>query len=299
MSAVPTIAVPTIAAPTIADSLKAASALLSAVSDSPRLDAELLLGAALGIARAQLIARSDERLAVPVQDRFGTLLERRASGVPIAYLTGRREFWSLELEVSPAVLVPRPETETLIEQALEILPAAAPCSVLDLGTGSGAIAVALAHERPRARIVAIDCSPEALAVARRNAARLVPGRIDARQGSWFEPVARERFDLIVANPPYISAGDPALAALAAEPELALIAGPSGLEALGAIIEGAPRHLQPGGALLLEHGADQAPAVAQLLQDQGFTSIRTYADGAGRPRIARGILAPHRNPTQHL
>ncbi|HLW24069.1 MAG TPA: peptide chain release factor N(5)-glutamine methyltransferase [Steroidobacteraceae bacterium] len=280
------------AVPTIGQSLRRANELLSAVSESPRLDAELLLGAALGLGRTALIARSEEPVGPGEAQRYGTLLAERVAGVPVAYLLGRREFWSLELEVSSAVLVPRPETETLVEQALALLPAAAPCAVLDLGTGSGAIAIALAHERPQARLVAVELSEAALAVARRNAARLVPGRIDVQAGSWYEPLAGERFDVIVSNPPYIAEGDRALAALAAEPPLALVSGPSGLEALTAVIAGARDHLIAGGALLLEHGADQGPAVARLLETHGFASIQTYTDGARRPRVTAA-----RNPSE--
>jgi release factor glutamine methyltransferase len=281
--------------PTIGQSLRNAHELLSAVSESPRLDAELLLGAALGLGRSALIARSEEPVGPGEARRYEALLAERVAGVPVAYLLGRREFWSLELEVSPAVLVPRPETETLVEQALALLPAAAPCAVLDLGTGSGAIAIALAHERPSARLVAVELSEAALAVARRNAARLVPGRIDLRAGSWYEPVAGERFDVIVANPPYVAEGDRALATLAAEPLLALVSGPSGLGALTTLIAGARDHLIPRGALLLEHGAEQGPDVARLLEVHGFASIQNYRDGARRPRVtvARAPSEPHR------
>jgi release factor glutamine methyltransferase len=275
----------------IAELLAAATRRLERSSDSPRLDAELLLGLASGLTRSQLHLRATEPPPASAAERFAGLIDERLAGMPVAYLTGRREFWSLDLEVSPAVLVPRPETETLIERALERLPLAASSTLLDLGTGSGAIALALATERPQLRIVAVDLSPDALAVARRNAHRIAAAaaRIDFRLGSWFEPVAGERFEMIVANPPYIARGDPALASLTAEPLLALAAGPTGLEALTLIIDGARRHLEPGGHLLLEHGADQAASVARLLEEAGFTGIETHDDYAGRPRVARSIL----------
>jgi release factor glutamine methyltransferase len=223
---------------------------------------------------------------------YAELIAQRAHGVPIAYLTGWREFWSLPLKVSPAVLVPRPETELLVEHALALLPPDAVCSVLDLGTGSGAIALSLAHERPRWAVTAVDMSAAALDVARQNAHNLKLSHIQWRQGSWFDPVPAERFHLIVANPPYIAANDPALAALCAEPAPALIAGPTGLEALFAIVAQAPGHLHAGGWLVLEHGISQGQDVAQLLQAQGFDSIRTYSDFSGRPRVTLGIHKQH-------
>lgn len=278
-------------AATIDAALRSASARLAATSASPRLDAELLLGEVLGLTRPALIVRGGEPLGPELEQRFASLIERRAAGAPVAYLTGEREFWSLPLTVTPAVLVPRPETETLVERALEHLPKGEARTVLDLGTGSGAIAIALALERPAVRVIAVDRSPEALAVARENAARLAPGRIELRLGSWFEPLAQERVDLIVANPPYIAANDPVLTTLEAEPAGALIAGATGLEALMEIIAAAPRHLLPGGALLLEHGAAQAQAVTNALAAHGFVDVHDDLDHAGRPRIAAGHLPP--------
>ena len=190
---------------------------LRSYSESPRLDAEVLLGKVLGVPRSALIVRAPEPVAADALHRYQSLIERRASGTPVAYLTGTREFWSLQLDVTPAVLVPRPETETLVELALRLLPVDGEPSVLDLGTGSGAIALAVAAERPRARVTGVDISPAALGVARRNAAALGLPRVAWRLGSWFEPVAGERFDLIVANPPYVADTDPALAKLADEP----------------------------------------------------------------------------------
>jgi release factor glutamine methyltransferase len=268
---------------TIAEVLRRAVHALAQHSESPRLDAEVLLGKVLGVTRSALIVRGPEPIAADALHQYQGLIERRATGTPVAYLTGRREFWSLQLDVTPAVLVPRPETETLVELALRLLPLDREPSVLDLGTGSGAIALAIAAERPRARVTGIDISPAALGVARRNASALGLPRVEWRLGSWFEPVAGERFDLIVANPPYVADTDPALAKLADEPPLALRSGPTGLESLEAIIEQAAAH----GWVLLEHGSSQGPEVARLLEQRGFTAIRSHDDYSGRPRVTAG------------
>jgi release factor glutamine methyltransferase len=273
---------------TIAETVKSAALKLDACSESPRLDAEILLSTLLGLTRSALIARADEALESDKQRAYADLIRQRADGTPVAYLTGHREFWSLPLRVSPAVLIPRPETETLLEQALALLPRDEARAVLDLGTGSGAIALALAHERPRWSITAVDLSAAALAVARHNAQSLQLSRIRWRLGSWFDAVPGERFHLIAANPPYVSAADPALQSLSAEPLVALRAGPTGLEALTAIIAQAPEYLHDHGWLALEHGLTQAPQVAQLLQRHGFTSIRTFPDFSGRPRVTLGV-----------
>jgi release factor glutamine methyltransferase len=257
-------------------------------SDSPRLDAELLLGKILGLSRAGLLARSNESVAIEDEGAYSGLIGRRLQGAPIAYLTGTREFWSLPLHVTPAVLVPRPESELLVELALQVIPDH-PCSVLDLGTGSGAIALAIASEKPQCRITAVDISAAALDVARRNSRDLGLLRIEWRMGSWFDPVQGERFELIVANPPYIAAADPALAQLTAEPAVALCAGPTGLEALSAIAAEAASHLHANGRLIMEHGSDQAPGVAQLLERNGFTSIRSHVDISGKPRVTLGTV----------
>ncbi len=276
---------------TIAETVKSAALRLDAHSESPRLDAEILLSTILGLPRAALIARADEALGIEQQRAYANLIRQRADGTPVAYLTGRREFWSLPLRVSPAVLIPRPETESLVEHALSLLPRDAACAVLDLGTGSGAIALSLAHERPRWMITAVDLSAAALEVAAQNAQALQLPRIEWRQGSWFDAVPGERFHLIAANPPYVAAHDPALASLCAEPLMALTAGPTGLEALSAIIERAPQHLHPRGWLALEHGLTQAQAVAQMLDRHGFSSIRTFPDFSGRPRVTLGVHTP--------
>jgi release factor glutamine methyltransferase len=277
---------------TIAEAVKNAAHTLEPHSESPRLDAELLLATLLGLPRSALIASANEPVAMHHENAYAELVAKRAGGVPIAYLTGSREFWSLPLKVSPAVLVPRPETEILVEHALALLPRDAHCSVLDLGTGSGAIALSLAHERPRWAITGVDISAAALDIAAQNAKSLRLSHVEWRLGHWFDPVPAERFHLIIANPPYIAANDPALAALGAEPAAALIAGPTGLEALSAIIAQTPAHLHARGWLALEHGITQAQDVAQLLQAQGFDSIRTYSDFSGRPRVTLGVHTQH-------
>ena len=256
---------------------------------TPALDAEVLLAHVLSIGRAQLRSHPEE-LTHGYAGRYRELLERRARGEPLAYLTGAREFWSLPLRVSSAVLVPRPETELLVERAL-VLRAACEGRVVDLGTGSGAIALALAHERPHWQVTATDISSEALAVARANAAELQLTGIDFRQGSWFAPLAGARFDLIVSNPPYVAADDPALEDLAHEPRLALTPGADALGCLREIARDAPRHLQGGGWLLLEHGAGQSAAVRRELVLAGCRYVRSHRDLAGHERITEGRYDP--------
>ena len=277
---------------TIAETVKNAQQTLEPHSESPRLDAELLLATLLGLPRSALIARGHDPVALNDENAYAELVARRAGGVPVAYLTGSREFWSLPLKVSPAVLVPRPETEVLVEQALALLPREAHREVLDLGTGSGAIALSLAHERPHWAITAVDISPAALDIARQNAHNLKLSQVQWRLGHWFDPVPAQRFHLIVANPPYLAENDPALAVLCAEPATALIAGPTGLEAFSAIIAQAPDHLHARGWLALEHGITQAEDVAQLLQAHGFDSIRTHSDLSGRPRVTLAVHTQH-------
>jgi release factor glutamine methyltransferase len=280
---------------TVADNLQTASRALHGHSESPRLDAELLLARTLGLSRSGLVARGNEAVADERERSFHALIERRLAGAPVAYLTGTREFWSLALDVTPDVLVPRPETELLVELALQVLPREQARSVLDLGTGSGAVALAIASERPQAAITAVDVSAPALHVAIRNSRNLglsrnvSLSRVDWRLGSWFAPVAGERFDLIVSNPPYVAAADPALQKLNSEPTLALCPGPTGLEALSAISAAAAAHLHEGGCLMLEHGSDQATAVAQMLERHGFIAVRTHYDFSGRPRVTLGSV----------
>ncbi len=281
---------------TVAQTLTLAARTLAPHSESPRLDAEVLLGSVLGMGRAALIVRGAQPIAGDALRLYQSLVERRVAGAPVAYLTGTREFWSLPLKVTPAVLVPRPETETLVELALQRLPLDQERSILDLGTGSGAIALAIAAERPRARVTGADVSPTALGVARDNSRALALPQVAWRLGSWFDAVRGERFDMVVANPPYVAAADAALKTLAAEPELALSGGPTGLEALASIVAGAAAHLEPGGWLLLEHGSTQGPDVALLLERHGFSGVRTHHDHAGTPRVTLGII---HSPPQEL
>lgn len=252
----------------------------------PRLDALALLADILTCPRSWLLAHDDAALAEDARARYRDGLARRAAGEPLAYLLGSKEFFGLALAVSPDVLVPRPETETLVEWALAVLPADRDAAVLDLGTGSGAIALALANRRPRARLTAVDASPAALAVAAANGRRLELG-VEWLSSDWFGGLGTRCFDLIVSNPPYIAAGDPHLAALRHEPLQALSSGPDGLDALRHIVTTALAHLQPGGWLLLEHGYDQAEAVRALLAAAGFAGIGNRHDLAGQPRCSGG------------
>jgi release factor glutamine methyltransferase len=277
--------------PSIAGALRAAARALEGSSTSPHLDAQLLLGKVLGLTRTALVIRSGQRVPAADAEVYAGLIARRIAGEPVAYLTGTREFWSLEIAVTPAVLVPRPETEVLVEQALRAGTRGARCAMLDLGTGSGAIALAVSRERPDWTITAVDSSREALEVARGNATALGCSNIDWRLGDWFGAVRGERFDLIAGNPPYIAAGDPALPALRAEPRIALTPGPTGLEALATIIAQAAPHLRARGTLLLEHGADQAAEVAALLRAQDFTDIRSIPDLSGKSRVTTGTVQP--------
>jgi release factor glutamine methyltransferase len=273
----------------IEDTLHAAVRTLAGHSDSPRLDAEVLLCKILGVSRSALIARGTDSVAAASRHAYDGLIARRLQGAPVAYLTGMREFWSLPLIVTPDVLVPRPETELLVEHVLRLLPENADRRVLDLGTGSGAIALAIASERPRAHLTGVDVSHTALAVARANSLELGLPQIEWRLGSWFEAVRGERFDAIAANPPYVAINDPAMQRLAAEPVLALAPGPTGLEALSSIIGEAAAHLNPQGWLLLEHGSTQAAEVAAMLERSGFVHISSHADYSGKPRVTLGTV----------
>ncbi len=259
-----------------------------AARDIDRRDAEILLAAAANLTRTQLLTRAGVAQSPEIAARFDELCRRRARGEPIAYLLGRREFWSLEFAVGPAVLVPRPETELLVQRVLDLV-SAADASVADLGTGSGAIAIALAHERAGWRVVATDASDTALAVARHNGERLAPGRVEWLAGDWFAPLAGMRFDAIASNPPYIADDDPALVGdgVRFEPRAALTPGGDGLRALATIIEAAPLHLHPGGWLLLEHGATQAADLRSALVARGFTHVTSHRDLAGHERISEG------------
>jgi len=257
-----------------------------------RADAELLLLHVLHKPRSWLFTHADDALDADVQSAYDALLGRREAGEPVAYITGRRGFWTLELEVTPATLIPRPETELLVELALQRLPPDFSGRVADLGTGSGAIALAIARERPRARVVATDASTAALEVARRNAQRHAIGNVDFVHGDWLLPLAGKRFELIVSNPPYIEAADPHLTRgdLRFEPASALASGSDGLDDIRRIVDGARRHLDPSGWLLLEHGWNQGAAVRGLLLHAGYEQISTMPDIEQRDRVSGGRVA---------
>ncbi len=247
-----------------------------------RLDAQWLLGHLLQQPRAWLLAHDEQTLPSAAAAAWPSLLQRRAAGEPLAYVVGEHEFCGLKLAVSPSVLVPRPETEELVRWAQALWPAAPDGSIIDLGTGSGAIALVLKHRLPKAQVLACEQSAAALTVAQANAARLGLA-VEFAQGDWWGAVAGRRFGLALSNPPYIAAGDPHLAALQHEPQAALTPGGNGLSALQTLIAAAPQHLLPGAWLLLEHGHDQDSAVRQLFQQHGFEPAQTRADLAGLPR----------------
>ncbi|MDH4133729.1 MAG: peptide chain release factor N(5)-glutamine methyltransferase [Gammaproteobacteria bacterium] len=269
--------------------LHSAHEALANHSPSPRIDAEALVMYVCGLTRAQLITRAQDALTPEQESQLRERLARRARGEPIAYLTGRREFWSLELHVTPAVLIPRPDTELLVEQALTHIPVDAELTVADLGTGSGAVALAIASERPRARVIATDISEEALAVARTNAERLGIHNVEFRHGDWLSPLAGLRVDVIVSNPPYIAGSDPHLTEgdLRFEPRAALTPGVEGLEAIRRLACEAPAHLAPGGWLLVEHGFDQGTAVRDIFSAAGFRRVTCHRDIAGLDRMTEG------------
>lgn len=257
-----------------------------------RLEREVLLATVLGQSRSWLYAHDDESLSATELAAYQQLLAERQAGEPLAYLLGYRDFWRHRFEVSPACLIPRSDTERLVELCLDLVPESPECRILELGTGSGAIAISLALECPDCRITATDVSETALALARRNAQTLGADRIDFRQGDWFDAAAGECFDLIVSNPPYIRCDDPHLLKgdLPAEPALALVAGQDGLEAYRRLIPGSLEHLAATGHLLLEHGHDQRADLVSLCRQAGFTRIRTENDLAANPRViiaARG------------
>ncbi|MEW5838243.1 MAG: peptide chain release factor N(5)-glutamine methyltransferase [Pseudomonadota bacterium] len=256
-------------------------------SDSPRADAEILLAHVLGKPRSYLLTWPEKMLNETKLAAFESLLQRRVAGEPVAYLLGSRGFYGLELAVCDAVLIPRPETELLVEAALARLPSG-DCRVADLGTGSGAIALALASARPDVSVLAADVSPQALAVAQDNAQRLRL-KVDFRLGSWCAALGDEVFDMIVSNPPYIRVDDEHLTQgdVRFEPALALASGADGLDAIRAIIGCAPAHLSPGGWLLLEHGYDQAVAVAALLRAEGWQAVDSLCDLQGHARVTLG------------
>lgn len=257
-----------------------------------RIDAEFLLSHLLGRTRAWLYAFSDHQLSDRQVGDFMALASRRAAGEPVAYITGRRGFWAFDLHVSPDTLIPRPETELLVDLALGRVPAQQPCRILDLGTGSGAIALALAHERPHAQVTAVDVSEAALAVAKRNALELELHNLAFAHGHWFTGLGGQRFEVIVSNPPYIEAADAHLQQgdLRFEPRAALASGVEGLDDMRIIVSEAPMHLRPGGWLLVEHGWNQGAAIRLLFGRAGFTETATVQDMEQRDRVTLGRLA---------
>lgn len=266
--------------------------LLRQAAAIDRVDAEWLLAHVLGRPRSWLFAHSGDPVPTAAALRFASLSARRQAGEPVAYLTGTQGFWTLDLEVSPATLIPRPETELLVELALARIPPDAAARIADLGTGTGAIALAIARERPRARVIATDASDAALAVARRNGLRNHIANVEFGEGDWLTPLAGERFHLIASNPPYITEGDPHLGEgdLRFEPPTALSSGSDGLVAIRRIVRDAPAHLAAGGWLLLEHGWDQGEPVRALLAQAGFIEVETARDLEGRDRVSLGRTA---------
>lgn len=285
---------------TLGEALREGRSRLAATGIAePQLEASLLLADALGQSRTYLFAHPELPLAQGVVAHFEARLARRCQGEPVAYIRGCQAFWSLELLVSPATLIPRPETELLVEIALTELPAGQDLRVVDLGTGCGAIALALAKERPGWRIAAVDASPEALALARLNRDRLHLTQVDLYLGGWLSPFPDIRFEAILSNPPYVASTDPHLERgdLRFEPQVALTPGPTGLEAIERIIAQAPAHLTQGGWLWLEHGWEQGPAVRALLEASGLAEVHTWRDFSGQDRVSGGrqIMAPHTCP----
>jgi release factor glutamine methyltransferase len=267
--------------------LRAAASELSN-SESPRRDAEILLEHVTGKARTYLLAFGETQLTPEQEAQLAVLLARRKTGEPVAHLTGEREFWSLPLYVSAATLIPRPDTECLVEQALARLPDG-PCRILDLGTGTGAIALALASERPDCQVTAVDVMPDAVALAQRNLARLGFSNVQINQSSWFSALAQHAFEMIVSNPPYIDEHDPHLSQgdVRFEPLTALVAANDGLADIEHIITTAREHLVPGGWLLLEHGWTQGEAVRALFSAAGYASVETCRDYGGNERLTLG------------
>lgn len=270
----------------IAELLHNAIERLRDISPSARLDAEVLLRHVCGLGRTALIAQASAPLAREQVDAFNALLARRLAGEPVAYLIGHREFWSLDLVVTADTLIPRPETEILVEQALHHIPPDSDMRIADLGTGSGAIALSVAKAQPRCRIIATDVSPAALEVARHNAARHAVRNIEFRVGDWYAALGADTVDWILSNPPYVADEDPHLRTgdVRFEPRTALHAGSDGLDAIRRLIAGAASHLSHAGGLLLEHGATQGEAVRALLTAHGFTAVQTYRDLSGHERV---------------
>ena len=259
---------------------------LTEISESPRLDAELLVARAIDMPRSYLFAHPEDTIDAIALGRLQQTLDQRLSGAPLAYITGIKEFWSMELMVSPATLVPRPETELLVDLALRDIPREADYQVLDLGTGSGAVALAIARERQLCQVTAVDISPDALAVARQNARQLSISNVDFLEGDWTGPVAGRKFRIVVSNPPYVASGDAALGALGAEPIVALASGEDGLDSIRLLARDCPGIVEADGLILLEHGAEQRDLVAEILRTYGWQRIQCYDDYSGNPRVSR-------------
>lgn len=274
---------------TLREALRTAQKKLGNTSDSAQLDAEVLLAYSLDRSRTWLRTWPETALSPEQEEQFNQLISRRQAGEPIAYLTGEREFWDMSLVVSNATLIPRPETERLVELVLEKIPKEAHWQIADLGTGSGAIALALARERPHCHVFATDVSEDALSVAKNNARKHSISNATFLQGSWLEPLADQQFELIVSNPPYVHPDDPHLSQgdLRFEPRQALQSSPDGLSDIRIIVEMARKHLTSPGWLLLEHGYDQGPAVKSLLEEWGYVQVQVMEDLTNNERVCLG------------
>lgn len=270
----------------VADAARA----LAAVSATPRLDAELLLAHAAGVSRSSIIAFSEREPSHEIEVRFRALFARRLDGEPLAYIRGHKDFHAITLSVTPEVLIPRPETECVVDATLDLIAERSKCTVLDLGTGSGAIALAIKQARPDALVTAVDASAGAIAVASANATALGLD-VHCLESDWLEGLGRQRFDLVVCNPPYVRSGDPVLdGALRHEPRQALDGGSDGLDAIRAVLNEAPAHLATGGTLLIEHGHDQQAEVEALVRERGYRTVAARRDLSGSPRFV--VLQAH-------
>ena len=277
----------------IADWLDSAEQQLELISESPRLDAEVLLAHSLGQSRSHLRAWPEKTLSPAATEQFQELLKLRCQGTPVAYLTGEREFWSRSFKVNNAVLIPRPDTELIVELALELLAAHQNCKVIDLGTGSGVIAITVAAERPKDCVIASDISQAALAIAAENAEQLKISNIQFRQSNWFEQIDEHDFDMVISNPPYIAADDPHLQQgdVRFEPEQALISAEQGLYDIRQFVDQSRQYLKAGGYLLIEHGYQQSLQVQSILKQFNFRNVITHCDLAGNPRVTLGQWQP--------
>lgn len=273
----------------IKSALAESTSTLASISESALLDAEILLCQVLQKDRSHLRAWPDKQLEATQLKQFKALVEERQKGMPVAYLTGRREFWSRDFLVTPDVLIPRPDTELLIELSLQLTPPDQPAKLLDLGTGSGIIAITLAAERPHSQVIATDLIPAALEIAKRNAKRHHITNIRFQQSDWLDNVPDTQFDLIVSNPPYIAEDDSHLQEgdIRFEPQTALVAAQHGLQAIETIVKSACRHLKPHGHLLIEHGYNQQLLVQTIFQDLRYDKVHTYQDLSGQPRVTYG------------